>query len=73
MRWRGVGLIVRARDPANWGYCASETQLIQQVTRIVGWQVRGAPDLLLQLQESVGGKQGDKDQIYYEHGILRSG
>lgn len=69
MKWRGVGLIGRARDLANWGYCASESQPIQRVTRIVGWQVRGAPDLLLQLQEIVGGKQGDRDQIYYEHGI----
>lgn len=73
MRWRGVGLIVQARDLANWGYCASESQPIQQATRIVVWQVRGAPDLLLKLQESVGGKQGDKGQIYYEDGILRSG
>lgn len=67
MRWRGVGLIVRARDLANWDYCANQS--IQQGTKIVGWQVRGALEKLLKLQESVGGKQGDKDQICYEHGI----
>ena len=65
-------MIVRARDLANWDYCASESQSIQQGTKIVGWQVRGAPERLLKLQESVGGKQGDKDQICYEHGILSS-
>lgn len=64
---------MRVRDLANWGYCASESQPIQRGTKTVGWPERGAPEKSRKLQESVSGKQGDKDPICYEHGILSSG